>query len=330
MENAPLDVITEGEKAIQEGSKALTKFQEIVHDLFKGHFMRKQTDANFYKYEKQANFIRDNQDLNIMFKGDEIYMLGKPPEALAIRANERMLMEAIRQENNVEDVLDLTKNEFKSEENVSDEPVDEDWLCRFFGIAKDVNSYEMKFIWAKILAGEIKQPGSFSMRTLETLKNISQKEAETFQKILPFVIMASDDNMFVLPSKEWNEGNYSYSDVMLLDECGLISSTPFIHHRLDLENNETRMLFNKKKTLIIKSASEKEEKISIEIYTLTKTGTELYNILSFEPDDQYLENLAKYIFDKHKNKIEVYVYKTDWYNSEAVSYDDKTVFAEYK
>ncbi|MBR3934996.1 MAG: DUF2806 domain-containing protein, partial [Oscillospiraceae bacterium] len=241
--------------------------------------------------------MRDNSDVPILYNQGALTLDTKDFREFAERTQSRLAYQEMLKQANIEKVAGKAYQLLESEEEVENNPVDQDWTIRFFNCVEDVSNEKMQEIWAKILAGEVKKTGSFSMRTLETLKNISQKEAETFQKILPFVIMASDDNMFVLPSGEWNEGNYSYSDVMLLDECGLISSTPFIHHRLDLENNETRMLFNKKKTLIIKSVSEKEEKISIEIYTLTKTGTELYNILSFEPDDQYLENLAKYIFD---------------------------------
>lgn len=324
------DWVAVAEATSKPAVKLIETISNGIGTLYEPTKIRKLADAKAYEIQKIGEAMRDNSDVPILYNQGALTLDTKDFREFAERTQSRLAYQEMLKQANIEKVAGKAYQLLESEEEVENNPVDQDWTIRFFNCVEDVSNEKMQEIWAKILAGEVKKTGSFSMRTLETLKNISQKEAETFQKILPFVIMASDDNMFVLPSGEWNEGNYSYSDVMLLDECGLISSTPFIHHRLDLENNETRMLFNKKKTLIIKSVSEKEEKISIEIYTLTKTGTELYNILSFEPDDQYLENLAKYIFDKHKNKIEVYVYKTEWYNSEAVSYDDKTVFAEYK
>ena len=306
MENMPLDVVVEGEKALQEGSKALTKFQEIVHDIFRGKFMMKETDANFYKYEKQANFIRDNQDLNIAFKGDDIYMFKKSPEALAIRANERMLTEAIRQESNIEDVLDLTEDELKLEENVSDEPVDEDWLCRFFGIAKDVNSYEMKFIWAKILAGEIKQPGSFSMRTMETLRNISQKEAEVFQKIFPFIMgyggeyfTSSDDDLL-------NQFDIYFTDFMILSECGLVNTSLSNNPKVSESNNS--YMCSDKVIIQFWGYTPEEKEINMGIHLLTCAGKELYNILEHTENTEYAVKWAETIFNQNKNKVKVLVH----------------------
>jgi len=53
-----------------------------------------------------------------------------------------------------------------------------DWFVRFFEDAGNISDEKMQEIWAKVLAGEIKQPGSFSLRTLEVLRNLSSDEAE--------------------------------------------------------------------------------------------------------------------------------------------------------
>jgi len=47
-------------------------------------------------------------------------------------------------------------------ESVSEQPVDEDWTARFFESCEDVNDEQMRLLWARILAGEVAKPGSFS------------------------------------------------------------------------------------------------------------------------------------------------------------------------
>jgi len=63
-----------------------------------------------------------------------------------------------------------------------------DWYMRFYEGAGFISDEKLQSLWAKVLAGEIQDPGKFSLRALDTLRNMSQKEASLFQKLLPFVI----------------------------------------------------------------------------------------------------------------------------------------------
>jgi hypothetical protein len=74
---------------------------------------------------------------------------------------------------------------------VSDEPVDEDIASRIFTNIQDVSNEQMQKLWAKLLAGEITKPGSFSVRTLDVLKNLSPKEAAVFERDAPIIERAT-------------------------------------------------------------------------------------------------------------------------------------------
>src|SRR5262245_31987985 len=56
-------------------------------------------------------------------------------------------------------------------EAVSDEPVSDDWMVQFFENCKDVGEKDLQALWAKLLAGEVAQPRTFSRRTMELLKS---------------------------------------------------------------------------------------------------------------------------------------------------------------
>lgn len=86
-------------------------------------------------------------------------------------------------------------------EDVSDHPVDEDWIARFFSHAQDVSGEEMQRLWGKILAGEVQTPGRFSVRTLDVLRNLSRTEAAAFAQIAPF--MEEPDNCIIFGSHCW-------------------------------------------------------------------------------------------------------------------------------
>ena len=84
---------------------------------------------------------------------------------------------AIVKQQNIEAVSGYAYEELLGDAPISPEPVDEDWITRFFNKASDISTDEMQVIWGKVLAGEIKQPGSYSLRTLDILSNLSKKEA---------------------------------------------------------------------------------------------------------------------------------------------------------
>lgn len=63
---------------------------------------------------------------------------------------------------------------------VSDAEIDHDWTARFFNDVQDVSSEEMHELWGRILAGEVENPGSTSLRTLGVLRNLDQATAKLF------------------------------------------------------------------------------------------------------------------------------------------------------
>ena len=88
-------------EAATEGAKALTKFQEIVQKVFGPRWTRKQADADAYADERKLKTIRDNPDMEIVYIAGEMHARERTPEMLALRAEQRMLTEWIRQEENI-------------------------------------------------------------------------------------------------------------------------------------------------------------------------------------------------------------------------------------
>jgi hypothetical protein len=81
---------------------------------------------------------------------------------------------------NVAAVIEIAQKELPAE--VSPEPTDPDWISRFFSYAPDVTSEQMQELWGKVLAGEVAQPGAYSLRVLDVLRNMTQDVAEKFTR----------------------------------------------------------------------------------------------------------------------------------------------------
>lgn len=86
----------------------------------------------------------------------------------------------------VEDLQDhATSAENLATGSVPTSELDDNWLNVFERYAEDASSERLQGLWGKVLAGEVRQPGRFSSRTLRFLSEFSQSDAllfETFAK----------------------------------------------------------------------------------------------------------------------------------------------------
>jgi hypothetical protein len=148
------------------------------------------------------------------------------PLPLVTRVDHRLKYQEAKRQVNIEDVVREARDDIERDPEVSPKPVDEDWIARFFMDAQDVSAEQMKKLWARILAGEVRRPGSFSLRCLETLRNMTSAEA---------VLVASlgtvmTDDGFVLqtggaPLEPTVGGRISLEEQLALTDLGVINSS---------------------------------------------------------------------------------------------------------
>ena len=116
--------------------------------------------------------IGDERVKLIKFEGKQFL------ESRKERAIERISRQAERRQANLESIV--TKAAHAVADEVSPQPVDQDWLSQFFEYCQDVSNEEMQLLWGKLLAGEVSRPGRFSFRTLATVKVMSREDADLF------------------------------------------------------------------------------------------------------------------------------------------------------
>lgn len=100
---------------------------------------------------------------------------------------------------------------------------DFDWFMRFFEAVGNVSDETMQNLWAKILAREIAQPSTFSLKTVDVMRNLSKRDAELFIKVCSHSFISSATNYFLPNEDEFIEYvGIQYADIMKLSELGLI------------------------------------------------------------------------------------------------------------
>ena len=172
--------------------------------------------------------------------------------------------------------------------------VDDDWLFRWRDAASTVSSEELQTLWGQVLAGEIKSPGSFSLRTLEFLKNLSHKEALQIAKVSPFVI----SNVIFRGNNQLLESEgITVSFLLNLQNLGVVSGVGAglkqKFHSLATEKFEQALVsYNR---VLIVTHEDASKKISLEIYTLTLLGEQILELGSFKPHEVYLRSVGQTI-----------------------------------
>ena len=304
-------------------AKLIDTVSGAIGKAYEPHHKKKMADATAYEINKISNALRENSDIIATYNDGKIVASLPEFEEFKKRTMQRLAYQEFLKQNNIESVVDIAYEQLEKETEVSETPVSQDWACRFFDSVANINNEEMQKIWGRILSGEIKQPGSFSFRTLEVLKNLSQQEAETFEKLGPIVFR--DKKLFFIPTDQTllENSNIFYGDILTLDECGLLIGNEFITNNIDISSYSKNgfNLFSHDILLNIKCVNTENKKIECHIYPLTQAGSELYSIIQAKSSEQFVCDFAKKIATT--NNLNVSAYKIISYNgSEVVCQSD--------
>ncbi len=267
--------------------------------LYEPKRKRKMTDATVYEINQIGEAVRNNSDVIISCKDGSVTTNSPEFEDFVKRTEHRMLYQEMRRQHNIEMVVGQAYLDLDNLPPIVDEPVNSDWVTRLFDIVKDVSSEEMQLIWGKILAGEIKRPGSFSLRTLDTIRNLSQNDATTFQKILPFVIEGDGSSFVTSKSSIYSKYGITYDDIMLLDECGLIVSDGMISSTIKISHDS--VIIHNKNYALLTEGVKREKSFTYGVHCLTNAGMELLSILEYESENKFFIDFVEWFFNENKH-----------------------------
>lgn len=261
----------------------------VANDLFK-------FDARKIKRTGEAEALVEKEKI---IKTAEGY--SEAAEVL-LRAEKRFALEQYNKQINLENIIVGAKEKLEGQV-VSDQPVDKDWAFRFMNIAQDVSREDMQEILSIILSEEIKQPNTFSLRTLDFVKNLSKKDLLLFRK---FAILSSQNFVIYITENNLNDGfyNISYAEIMKMIEIGLIqaSITTILRYKnIEIEKNYEINL--KGNNVLIFKFIEKQDSVNFPVLQLTSIGKEIASLLEVDEAENgvflgYIEKLKEFFITK--------------------------------
>lgn len=201
-----------------------------------------------------------------------------------------------------------------AEEKLADDPqepaarkMEDDWLYTWRDYAARVSTEELQQLWGGILAGEVKSPGSFSLRTLDFLKSISRSEAENISLLAKFAI----GRWIFRGNKEFLEREGVTFDLLLeMQDLGILSGVESIGISTSWKSSVTtsfnEALRSNGKVLILKH-DDPNKVATMPTYMLTAIGRQILGLGTFQPHDEYLR-----LVGEHLKQQGFEVYFADW------------------
>lgn len=197
--------------------------------------------------------------------------------------------EAARAEINSAKAILFAEEQLAGEsQSPSDRQIDEDWLFAWREHAGKVSAEDLQRLWGSVLAGEIKSPGSHSVRTLEFLKTLSKDEAEVISKVARYAV----DGRIIRSQAEYlAEHGVPFGLLLRLQEIGVLSGVEALglntQYKSIRPGTYIKALVSHRKALIVEHADEAKV-LNLEVYTLTMVGTQVLGLGSFNADLDYL------------------------------------------
>ena len=267
----------------QNGLKAISPVGPIVGAIFTAIFYRKKVrDAEFEKL-KAKKF----QEV-----ADQLLASGYMTYTEYYKANNFLHIAELADK--------VYNNDYKNQSN-QNQKYDFDWFMRFYDIVGNISDGEMQALWARILAGELHQKGTYSLQLLDILKNFTQKQAELVNRVCSHCFM-SEDKAFIPNDQEYSKFvGITYQDILDLDGLGLMNSSGIISLSANVKPDRPFALINNQLRMVVKCSGQEntEKEFNFSQFPFTSAGRELIKLLGNRGSDQDFLFFIKLLIKKN-------------------------------
>ncbi|MCY0967905.1 DUF2806 domain-containing protein [Chryseobacterium wangxinyae] len=326
-DNNPLENLVDGITTLATGIPAPLRknFWKAV-----GQLCTAAVDVPVSYFEGQSALRRANTESRVQLIkriSDDMTDKISVPEIYSDLAIEKHASKIIRFQGNLDQITHQAANIIITNDSITDDidEISEEWLNEFEQNAQTKSSDEMRLIFSRLLAGEISQPGSFSIRTIKTLSEFDQNIALKFRNLCSLCITIKDNEKVIAGNipyfdsldtylKTLSRYEISYEDLILLNEAGMITAD--FHTKISygssvinsVEKLPVRFFYNNKRYLlepIAKNGSYDDDILNLLGISLTSSGKELYNLVDIVENFDFSKDLNYYMNSKGLNIIEI-------------------------
>jgi Protein of unknown function (DUF2806) len=219
-------------------------------------------------------------------------------------AREISIADTVRREVNTTKALLWAEETLQDDtQEPPDAKVDDDWLFRWRDSASEVSSEELQYFFGMVLAGEVKAPGSFSLRTLEFIRSLSTQEAQSIGTLSEFNI----SGVIYREAKEsLEEKGVTFDTLLYMQDIGVLSGVEAIGMTMkwkSLDDTSFRQVLTSNSVALIISGQDPGATMSLPIYKLTSIGKQVLRLGRFGPNIDYLRKLGDHLKSQGFNVV---------------------------
>ena len=243
--------------------------------------------------ERKAALIREGEKAE---GSEEIKSSGNPLVLTEDQRVERVIRQQdIKRVGNKKAVLEHALEDLSSSNETyedTDDEVNDDWLNYFEGYADKASSKSAREQWGRVLAGEIRKPGRFSLRTLRFL---SEVETETAQNFLKFA-KANFKREAIFKKDHRPSGDLIA--LLELEEVGLIQEVQGTLARIVPIKNSGAFLVGNTHILLVET-DRSDGDLHIPVIKISKMGRELLELNTDGNDElSFFEEASEFLFEE--------------------------------
>ena len=315
-----MDVTEIASAATQPVNKLIDAVTGAIGKAYEPRHIRKMADAKAYEIKTIGDEIRNNADLPIKYDASGEFSVDiSDYEALVKRTGRRIAYQEVAKQENIETIVDAAYDSLQGVHEVADGEISREWMHRFIDAAGDISTEELQKIWSKVLAGEVLEPSSFSLRTLECLRNLDVRDANLFEQLCKVVI----SNRFVINDNDFlRKHGMPYDFILRLDESGLLNSSGTISFNIEISAEPEVILDFDEYILIAKT--EENRRFFLPQFPLTAAGRELSVIVDCKMDLDLIKEICQ-IVKKKNSKISLSLHKVIYREEDSIDYDNTPI-----
>ncbi len=179
--------------------------------------------------------------------------------------------------------------------DVGPDQIDEDWLNVFADFSGKASSDRLRSLWGRILAGEVREPGTFSLTTLRFVAELDKEIAELFARL---ATNRTADGFVVKPKILKNQDLLDYS---FLEEVGLFQDG--LSFPVEPQSEGKYIRASGDYLLIVRLNEGKS--LRVPVYKLTRVGREIASILPFDGGVAALTEAGRSLDVTKSERIEI-------------------------
>ncbi|MEH2626794.1 hypothetical protein V1292_004849 [Bradyrhizobium sp. AZCC 1719] len=248
--------------------------------------------------EQKAKSIRDKtaaQSQIAKTLADAASELVKNDPGLVQRAADAFLAKELRHQHNRETIAVKAIEQLKETSDAETTKPDDDWLNMFARHAQEASSERLQDMWARVLAGQLRKPHSFSLQTLRFISELDEQIAALFDKWSVRVIGAE---LIAFPETHGD----NFTELLALEEYGLVTGVTGNLSRQFREKKDVpaapilRWAFPFKDHVLLVDIRQ-QATVEVPIVLLTRIGRELFSVTrtpgTIEPVKAFADQFPK-------------------------------------